>query len=116
MAADVVIVAGYVVRCPLGGYAWQTLHYLLGLRALGFDPYFYEDTAYYPECYDPSSGAMGPVQAPALAFARELFARHGFADRWVFWDAQRDAWHGCSRAVTRAALDEARLLISLAAV
>ncbi|HEY0301597.1 MAG TPA: hypothetical protein VGC36_09705 [Rhizomicrobium sp.] len=116
MAADIVIVAGYVVRCPLGGYAWQTLHYLLGLRALGFDPYFYEDTAYYPECYDPRSGAMGAVEAPALAFARELFARHGFGERWAFWDAQRDEWHGCSREATRAALDEARLLISLAAV
>jgi hypothetical protein len=114
--ADVVIVAGYVVRCPLGGYAWQTLHYLLGLRALGFDPYFYEDTAYYPECYDPASGAMGAVQPPALAFARDLFTRHGFGERWMFWDAQRDTWHGRSRDAARAALDDARLLISLAAV
>ena len=40
------MLAGYLVRCPLGGYAWQALHYLVGLRALGFDPYFYEDTAF----------------------------------------------------------------------
>jgi hypothetical protein len=113
---DVAILTGYVVRCPLGGYAWQTLHYMLGLRALGFDPYFYEDTAYYPECYDPASGAMGSVQPPALAFARDLFARHGFAERWFFWDAQRDQWHGGTRDAARGALDAAELLISLAAV
>jgi hypothetical protein len=116
MARDVAVVAGYVVRCPLGGYAWQTLHYLAGLRALGFDPYFYEDTAYYPECYDPASAAMGQVGTRALGVAREFFARHGFGEGWIFWDAQRDAWHGRPRDEARAVLADARLLIGLAAV
>lgn len=34
------LAAGYLVRCPLGGYAWQTAHYLVGLRALGHDVWF----------------------------------------------------------------------------
>ena len=116
MARDVAVVAGYVVRCPLGGYAWQTLHYLAGLRGLGFDPYFYEDTAYYPDCYDPVTGAMGPVQPAALAFAGEFFARHGFGDRWIFWDAQRDVWHGRGAEEARQVQADTRLLVGLAAV
>ena len=39
-----IVLAGYLVRFPLGGYAWQTAHYLLGFRALGHDTWFYEDT------------------------------------------------------------------------
>ena len=63
MSADKVILAGYFIRCPLGGYAWQVLHYLVGLRAAGFDPYFYEDTAYYGDCFDPTTQAMHVVGA-----------------------------------------------------
>lgn len=114
--ADIALVTGYVVRCPLAGYAWQALHYLAGLRALGFDPYFYEDTAYYGECFDPVSGEMGDARPGALAFAAAFFAQHGFAERWIFWDAQRDRYAGCGKAETREVLNDARLLISLAAV
>lgn len=114
--AEVAVVTGYVVRCPLAGYAWQALHYLIGLRALGFDAYFYEDTAYYGECFDPVSGEMGAPRPAALAFAANVFARHGFAERWIFWDAQRDRYTGCRADDARAALHEARLLVSLAAV
>lgn len=114
--ADIALVAGYVVRCPLAGYAWQALHYLAGLRALGFEAYFYEDTAYYGECFDPVSGEMGPPRPAALAFAADVFARHGFAERWIFWDAQRDRYAGCGAEAARAALHDAKLLVSLAAV
>lgn len=114
--ADVALVAGYVVRCPLAGYAWQALHYLSGLRALGFDAYFYEDTAYYPECFDPHTGMMGDPQPAAIDFAAAFFARHGFGDRWIFWDAHRDRHFGVGREGMRAALDDARLLVALATV
>jgi hypothetical protein len=113
---DVALVAGYVVRCPLAGYAWQALHYLIGLRALGFDPYFYEDTAYYADCFDPVSGEMGAVRPPALAFASRFFATHGFGDRWVFWDAQRDVYAGRSGDDVAEICAAARLAVSLAAV
>jgi hypothetical protein len=113
---DVALVTGYVVRCPLAGYAWQALHYLVGLRGLGFDPYFYEDTAYYGECFDPVSGEMGDAQPAALAFAADFFGRYGFGERWIFWDAQRDHFAGRGRDETQAALADAKLLISLAAV
>ena len=114
--ADVALVAGYIVRCPLAGYAWQALHYLVGLRALGFDAYFYEDTAYYADCFDPPSGEMGAVRPGAIAFAADFFAAHGFGERWIFWDAPRDRYAGRGRDETRAVLDQARLLVSLAAV
>lgn len=114
--ADTVILAGYLVRCPLGGYAWQVLHYLVGLRALGFDPYFYEDTAYYPDCFDPVTGHMYVAPDRGVAFAADFFARFGFGDRWVFWDAGRDRHHGRGREETAALLGEARFVLTLAPV
>ena len=114
--ADVALVAGYVVRCPLAGYAWQALHYLEGLRELGFEAYFYEDTAYFGECFDPASGTMGAVQPAAIAWAQDFFARRGWGERWIFWDAQRDRYAGRERREARALLADAKVLISLAAV
>jgi hypothetical protein len=114
--ADIAVVSGYVVRCPLAGYAWQALHYLAGLRALGFAAYFYEDTAYYGDCFDPVSGEMGPAQPSAIAFAQAFFARHGWGDRWIFWDAQRDRYSGLDRAAAHGVLADARLVLGLAAV
>src|SRR5437763_13085906 len=93
---DIVVLAGYFGRCPLGGYAWQVLHYLLGLRELGFDAYFYEDTAYYSDCFDPVTGTMYASPAHGIASMRDFFARFGLSDRWVVRDAQRGEHHGLS--------------------
>ena len=113
---DKIVLAGYLVRCPLGGYAWQALHYLIGLRALGFDPYFYEDTAYYGDCFDPSTGNMHVRPDAGIVLMAEFFRRFGFGDRWVFWEADQDRHHGLTRGETMALLNDARALITLAAV
>ncbi len=113
---DKVILAGYLVRCPLGGYAWQVLQYMAGLRAAGFDPYFYEDTAYYWDCFDPTTGKMPSGPEAGLRCTRELFERYGFGDRWVFWDAQRGQHHGMSASDLTELLWETRYVITLAAV
>jgi hypothetical protein len=115
-SADKIVLAGYLVRCPLGGYAWQALHYLVGLRALGFDPYFYEDTAYYGDCFDPNTGNMHVRPDAGIAFAAEFFQRFGFGDRWVFWDASEDRYHGLTRGETVALLKDTHAVITLAAV
>jgi hypothetical protein len=116
MHSDKIVLAGYLVRCALGGYAWQILHYLIGLRDLGFDPYFYEDTAYYSDCFDPVTGNMYVPPDAGVAFAAEFFRRVGCADRWVFWDTPRNRYHGLTAADTAALLRDARILITLAPV
>jgi hypothetical protein len=115
-AADQIVLAGYLVRCPLGGYAWQALHFLIGLRALGLEPYFYEDTAYYGDCFDPLTGNMHVPPDAGVAFAADFFQQFGFGNRWVFWDAASDRHYGLSRRDTRTLLHEARAVITLAPV
>jgi hypothetical protein len=116
MASDKVVLAGYLVRCPLGGYAWQVLHYLAGLTAAGFDAYFYEDTAFYGDCFDPVTGAMHVTPEAGVAFAGAFFEQFGYGDKWVFWDAERDEFHGLTRGATASLLHETRVLITLAPV
>jgi hypothetical protein len=82
------IVSGILFWYPLSGVTYQFLHYLLGLRRLGWDVYYVEDSARW--VYDPTlrvvtADATGNVEqvAPALA-------AHGFDGKWAF----RGAYEG----------------------
>ena len=46
-----VIVAGLIGRFPVGGNTWAYLQYVLGLKRLGYDVYYLEDSADFL-CYD----------------------------------------------------------------
>jgi len=116
MARDVAVVSGYLVRCPLGGYAWQVLHYVLGLEALGFETYFHESTEYYSDCFEPRTGNMTDDPAAGLEFISRFMAAHGLADRWVFEDTWRNRSFGLASEARRALFEGARLWITLAAV
>ena len=77
-----IVVFGILFWYPLAGVTFQFLHYLIGLRRLGYDPYYIEDSGrwiYDPRINDLSPDASGNIEAvlPALK-------AHGFGDRWAF--------------------------------
>jgi hypothetical protein len=111
-----IVIAGYLVRFPLGGYAWQAGHYLLGLRALGHDVWFYEDTGYYALAYNPVTGKSDPTYTYGLAAAASFLDRLGFGDRWIFVDSEHGIEYGPGAQRVDTLLREADLLVNLAGV
>jgi len=111
-----VIVAGYLVRFPLGGYVWQALHYLLGFEKLGCEVYFYEDSAFYADAYDPQAGDVGPRYDYGIGRLQDILGRFGLAERWVFWEAGRDVHHGLSSQQADEVFASADLFVNLAGV
>jgi hypothetical protein len=111
-----IVVAGYLVRYPVGGYAWQAAHYLLGLSALGHDVWFYEETGYYPPAYNPISQEFGQSYEYGIAAAGEFLRRIGLGDRWVFTDTFSGTEHGPGSGRAGALLRESDLLVSLSGV
>lgn len=98
-----IIVLGYVVRGPVGGMTWCSLNYLHGLRGLGHDVLFIEDSTDDPWCcYDPARGVVDADPGFGLRYAGEVFAREGFGENWAYWDAHQKRWFG-SRALDAAA-------------
>ena len=90
-----VVVAGIIARYPFGGVAWCSLMYLLGLRALGHDVFYLEDTG---ECvYDPVHNTISEDPAYGVAHIADTLAPYDLADRWMFinYDGKE---HGASRA------------------
>lgn len=111
-----IVVAGFLVRNPLGGYAWQAAHYLLGLRALGHDAWFYEDTGHYAIAYDPLRNTFEPAYEHGIASAGAFLERLGLGDRWVFCDVGAGTEHGPGAGRAATLLTEADLLLNVAGI
>jgi hypothetical protein len=111
-----IILAGYLVRFPLGGYVWQVAHYLLGLRALGHDVWFYEDTDYYAPAYNPLTDEFGPTYDYGIAAAARFLEHLGFGDRWGFVDSTRHLAYGPSAGRLKGLIRGADLLLNLGGV
>jgi len=105
-----VVVAGIIARYPFGGVAWCSLMYLLGLRALGHDVRYVEDTG---ECiYDPLQNTISEDPAYGLAHIDATLRPHGLGDAWTFVNFD-GTYHGRSRDDLRAFCADAELFINL---
>ena len=89
-----IIALGYIVRWPLGGMVWSNLHFLMGLRDLGHEVYYLEDSDDYASCYDPERCLTDTNPAYGLSFATKVLGRLGFGEHWAFHDAHTSTWHG----------------------
>ena len=113
MRRCVIMLAGYLVRFPLGGYAWQAAHYLLGLRALGHDVWFYEDTGYYAPAFNPITDEFSPTYDYGITAAANFFDRLWLNERWVFVDLERGVEYGPGAGRVEMLIREADLLVNL---
>jgi hypothetical protein len=83
-----IVVSGIMFFNPVAGVIYQALHYLLGLRALGHDVYYVEDTNWWS--LDPRTGTFSPDPAASIKLVAPMLERHGFGDRWAYRRAHAD--------------------------
>jgi hypothetical protein len=106
-----VIVLHFVGQMPLAGIAWQAMHYVLGLERLGYDAWYIEDGGANP--YDPRVNSVVMDCDYNVGYVKAMMESHGLGDRWAYWDAINDVYHGLSREQVRALYREADALINL---
>jgi hypothetical protein len=114
--SGIIVLAGYLVRYPLGGFAWQAAHYLSGLRALGFDVYFYEETEFYPPAYNPAKKEQTYEYDYGVKAAANFLASVGFGNKWVFVNSSNKTEYGPCSGQAQSLLRDADLLINLGGV
>ncbi|HWF52700.1 MAG TPA: hypothetical protein VG294_18800 [Solirubrobacteraceae bacterium] len=83
-----IVVLGAMTEMPVAGVVWQVLHYLEGLRRLGHDVCYIEDTGSWP--YDPELETVTDDPAPAATWLGRTMEGAGFAQRWAFVSAARE--------------------------
>jgi hypothetical protein len=105
-----ILFAGIIARYPFGGVTWCSLMYLLGLRALGHEVFYIEDTG---ECvYDPVQNTRALDPSYGTTYINAALAPYGLGDRWSFvnYDA---TYHGRGAEDVRRYAADADLFINL---
>jgi len=105
-----IVLAGIIARYPFGGVTWCSLMYLLGLRALGHEVLYIEDTG---ECiYDPVQDAVSLDPAYGTRYIHNALEPHGLGDQWAFVNYD-GSYHGRSADEVRRFCDGADLFLNL---
>jgi len=105
-----ILFAGIIARYPFGGVTWCSLMYLLGLRALGHEVFYIEDTG---ECvYDPVQNVRAIDPSYGTAYIHSALAQYGLGDAWTFVNYD-GTYHGRSAEDVRRYAATADLFINL---
>ncbi len=107
-----IVLLGMMSRHPEPGVVWQTLHYLLGFKRLGFD-------AYYVEAHGVTPNRL--IQTPeedsslkAAAFIGDIMQRFDLSDHWAFHALHADGrTYGLSESQLHDLYREAEVIINL---
>ncbi len=119
LARPRIVVLGMMTPMPVAGVVWQTAHYLIGLRRLGYDVTYVEAHARTPSAFvkpDDPFGIRG-----AAAFLDHQLGRFGFGDRWAYQPlharveggepgAERDSASGGERAAESLGMSHGHLM------
>lgn len=76
------LVFGLMFDLPYAGIVAQFLHYLVGLRRLGWDVWYVEDSLSWP--YDPTARTSATDPKASVERVARVLERYGFGDRWAY--------------------------------
>jgi hypothetical protein len=109
---DKIVLLGMMTKMPVAGVVWQTAHYLVGLRRLGYDVYYVEAHARTPSMFMERGDDDGTARA--AAFIDSVMRRFGFSGRWAY-HALHDGGRcfGMSDSALKELYGSAALLINL---
>jgi GT2 family glycosyltransferase len=107
------VVLGMMSKIPVAGVVWQTMHYLVGLQRLGYDPYYIEAHARAPGMLM-RDGVVDDGSALAAAFIEGVMKRFGFDRKWAFHALHADGeFFGLPESTVRRLYRDAALIINL---
>jgi glycosyltransferase involved in cell wall biosynthesis len=107
-----IVVLGMLAKMPVPGVVWQTLHYLLGFRSLGFDVLYVEAHGRTPSMLMERDTDDGSARAAALIDS--ILRPFGLGSNWAFHALHDDGRVlGLSEGALAAALRDAELIINL---
>jgi hypothetical protein len=107
-----IVLLGMITRMPVSGVIWQTAHYLLGLKRLGYDVFYVEAHGCTPTSFMDTEDASGCDRA--ADFLAGVMRRFGLEDRWAYHAVhEKDRCYGLSKERLRSLYGSAELLINL---
>jgi hypothetical protein len=106
-----IIIGGYIGLYPTGGAAWDYLQYPLGLKLLGHDVYYIEDTLQYP-VFQKEGHAWNDASG-CITYLKGLMGKFGFQERWAYRDVASGSSYGMTEEKILRVCNTADLFINI---
>jgi hypothetical protein len=107
-----VVLLGMMSKMPVAGNMWLVAQYLVGLRRLGYDPYYVEAHGCTPR--ELMDGGDDDGYARAAAFIDQVMRRFDFGNRWAYHAVHAGGRvYGMTSAELRELYHSAALIINL---
>jgi hypothetical protein len=112
-----IIVTGLIAQHPLlGGVAWDYLNIVLGIRRLGHDVYYLEDSGEWP--YNLDGGPSGNDwvthdPSPNVAYLARVMTEFGLSANWAYRFPISSEWFGLSEAKRKELIRSADILVNV---
>ena len=105
-----IVVTGLIGSIPLAGLTLHYLQYVLGLKQLGHDVLYLEDTGTW--CYDPSSDGMVEDSSSGVEYLAHIMRNFADTESWTFIDHQQKTY-GVSGKKFKSFISSADMLINV---
>lgn len=106
-----IVVLGMITQHFVAGHIWAVMHYLEGLRRLGYDVYYVEAHGCSPKTFFQRDKYDGWVNA--AAFISDLMRRFDLGDRWAYHDIHHNVYYGLDELQLRQLYSSAALIINM---
>lgn len=107
-----VVLLGMMAHHPFAGVVWQTIHYLIGLQRLGYDPYYVEAHGSTSKTLMQSTEDDYVVRA--APFIADTLGRFDLGDRWAYHvPLAGNRYFGMTESELLALYREAAVIINL---
>ncbi|MBN2182869.1 MAG: hypothetical protein JW715_13240 [Sedimentisphaerales bacterium] len=109
-----IIVTGLIAQYPLGGVVWDYIQYVLGLRRLGQDVYYFEDTQQWP--YNPQEGGVAKDCSYNVEYLSNVMSHFGLDENWAYCFPWKSQWFGLTVGKRKEIIESADILINVSGV
>lgn len=106
-----IIVTGLIAQYPLGGVTWDYLQFVLGLKRMGCDVYYFEDTGQWP--YSPNEGGVAKDCKFNVEYLANVMKRFGLEDKWAYCFPLNSQWFGLSERKRTEVIQSSDLVINV---
>ncbi len=112
-----IIVTGLIAQhFTLAGVSWDYIQYCIGLKQLGYDVYYFEDSGEWPYNLDGGKDGNDWVERDCvknITYLKQVLDRYGLGDRWAYFFPLTSQWFGLSDTKRNEVLQTADLLINV---
>ena len=111
-----IIIAGFVIGGPLGGFVWHHLQYVVGLHLMGHNVLFVEDSGDHATCYNPLTHEVTTNPTYGLTFINNVMLQFGLQNQWAYYNKHQDQWLGNDEKKVKEFINKADVFLNLSGV